>query len=161
MSRNRVIGRNGQLPWNLPDEMRHFVDATLGKPVIMGRKTFESMPAALTNRLNLVISRQSRVFPGATWCHSLNNALDHARTHCRQNLLQELFVIGGASIYADALPLADRLYQTIVHATIDGDTFFPEFDSDDWSVVQEDHHPCDERHRYAFDIQVLQRKVTT
>ena len=158
MSQNRVIGRNGQLPWNLPDEMRYFVDKTRGKPVIMGRKTFESTGGPLPKRLNLVVTSNKLRYSGVTVCRSVNQALEMGREHCTQNRLDELFVIGGTSIYQDTLPLADKLYETTIHGQLDGDTFFPEYDVSAWTLIDETFHNQDPEHAYAFSMKVLERK---
>ena len=126
MARNRVIGRDNALPWKLPDEMRYFMRTTLGKPVIMGRRQWEAMDKPLAKRTNIVITRnRDYVANGAVVAHDLDEALERAREiepDC------EAMVIGGAEIYALALPIADRLYYTSIDADIDGDVRFPEFD---------------------------------
>ncbi len=154
MTRNRVIGRDNALPWHLPDEMRHFMRTTLGKPVIMGRKQFESMGKPLPKRANIVLSRRADYSPnGATVVRDIDAALRIAE----DSGAEEAMVIGGAEIYSLALPRADRLYFTLIDADIDGDTFFPEFDETDFREVAREHHPADARHAYAYTIRVLDR----
>lgn len=159
MSQNRVIGRAGQLPWNLPDEMRFFTEKTRGKPVIMGRKTFESIGNPLPNRLNIVVTSAAIDEPAVTFCRTVPTAIDIGRTYCTEHQIDELFVIGGSSIYRAALPLADRLYTTTVHAHIEGDTSFPDYDESLWALVEESHHAVDHRHAFAYSIRVFERAL--
>jgi dihydrofolate reductase len=159
MTRNRVIGRANALPWRLPDEMRHFVRTTLGKPVIMGRKQFESMDSPLPKRTNIVITR-NRAYSanGAVVAQTLDEALDRAREALGDDVAGgEAMVIGGGEIFALALPRADRLYFTLIDAELDGDTFFPEFDESRWREVRREEHGTDARHAYAYTIRVLDR----
>jgi dihydrofolate reductase len=159
MTRNRVIGRNNALPWHLPDEMRHFVRTTRGKPVIMGRRQWESMDRALPRRTNIVLTRQAGFRAhGAIVAADFETALQRARAAAEAAGADEIMVIGGAEIYALALPRADRLYQTIIDAELTGDTFFPEIDLCEWEEVAREDHPSDRHHAYAFRIQVLDRK---
>ncbi len=156
MTRNRVIGRNNALPWRLPDEMRHFMRTTIGKPVIMGRRQFESMGKPLPKRENIVLSRNSGFSPdGTVVVSTLNDAINRARNVCGDS--GEAMVIGGAQIYALALPRADRLYCTLIDAELDGDTWFPEFDESRWREVSRETHDADVRHAYAYTMRVLER----
>ncbi|MYC25291.1 MAG: dihydrofolate reductase [Gammaproteobacteria bacterium] len=157
MSRNRVIGRDNALPWKLPDELRYFKEQTLGKPVIMGRKTFESISSPLPNRLNIVLTRSKQNLNKVVVVHSLKEALDHAKQHCDEKAIEECFVIGGSSVYAEALPHAQRLYATTVNADIQGDAYFPVYDEDRWILVAETHHPQDSEHYYSYDIMRYER----
>ena len=155
MTRNRVIGRDGTLPWQLPDEMAHFRKTTLSHPIIMGRKTFDSMNRKpLPMRQNIVMSRSELSEEGIQHAPDLDAAL----TFARESGAQECFVIGGSAIYVEAIPVADRLYETIVDADIPGDVYFPKYDLDDWEEVQRAHHQVDPMHEYAFDIIVRERK---
>jgi dihydrofolate reductase len=157
MARNRVIGRDNALPWKLPDEMRYFMRTTLGKPVIMGRRQWEAMDKPLAKRTNIVITRnRDYVANGAVVAHDLDEALERAREidpDC------EAMVIGGAEIYALALPMADRLYYTSIDADIDGNVHFPEFDETQWREVSSERHERDERHAFAYTIRVLERRA--
>ena len=161
MTRNRVIGRDNALPWSLPDEMRHFVTTTRGKPVIMGRKQFESMDSPLPRRTNIVLSRDPAFHPnGAIVVRTLDDAIAQARdAGGADNTDGEIMVIGGAEIFAVALPRADRLYFTLIDAEIDGDVFFPAFDESQWREISRQTHAADARHAYAYTIRVLERKV--
>jgi dihydrofolate reductase len=152
---NDVIGRDNQLPWKLPDEFRHFKRTTLGHHVIMGRHTWESQgQKPLPKRVNVVVtSQQNYVAKDARVVASLDEALALARAAGED----EAFVIGGTRLFAEALPLADRLYLTRVHAEPEGDTYFPSFDADAWRVLAREEHPADERHEHAFTIMTLER----
>lgn len=152
MAENRVIGRGGKLPWRLPDDQKFFRQLTLDHTVIMGRKTFEEIGRPLANRRNVVISRNPAYRPrGVTVVPSLDEALALAATE------REVFVVGGGEIYRLALPRADRLYLTVVHAEVEGDTWFPPFDQNGWVLESESFHPADERHAHAFTIRTYRR----
>jgi len=153
MSENRAIGRDGGLPWSLPDEMAQFRALTLGHAVIMGRATFESNGGKpLPHRRNLVLTRQSDFSADGAEVHAtLDAALDAVADDC------EPFITGGAEIYRLALPRLDRLYLTVVHADLDGDTFFPPFDAADWRLTDARHHRADARHAHAFTVRTLDR----
>ncbi|MEO8473641.1 MAG: dihydrofolate reductase [Chryseolinea sp.] len=157
-SENRVIGKNNDLPWKLPDDMKYFMRTTKGHHAIMGRKNYDSLPEKfkpLPNRTNIVVTRQKAFkAPGCIVCNSLEKALDI----CRNNGEIEAFVIGGAEIYDAALPTANRLYLTEIHAKIDGDTYFPEFDKKDWKENSRESHLKDDNHLYSFDFVVYNRK---
>jgi dihydrofolate reductase len=152
MSRNRVIGRNNDLPWRLPDDLRYFKALTLGKPVVMGRKTYESIGRPLPRRTNIVLTRDPDYqAPGCQVCASLEEALRLVSAE------PEVMIIGGAAIYQMALARADRIYLTEVHADLDGDTWFPELDPTRWQqVVREDHH-ADDRHAFDYSFVTLDR----
>ena len=159
MTRNRVIGRDNELPWHLPDEMRHFMRTTSGHPVIMGRKQFQAMGRALPKRTNIVMTR-NRAFraEGALVVADFDAALAAARADAAARGVDEIFVIGGAEIYSLALPSADRLYFTLIDADLDGDTWFPSFDENAWIEGSRESHPIDARHPYAFTIRILDRR---
>ena len=128
---NRVIGRNNKLPWYLPEDLKFFKRTTFGKPVIMGRKTFDSIGKPLPGRANIIITRHPDDLPETvTGVTSLEAAIDTAEANALVNGEEEIIIMGGAQIYELALPLADRLYVTHVHAEVEGDAFFPEVD---WS----------------------------
>ncbi len=159
MARNRVIGRNNSLPWKLPADMQHFKSLTTGHPVIMGRKTFESLGRPLPNRTNIVISRNPDYAPaGCLAARSIDAALELAARHLPPDDPQA-FVIGGENLYAQLLPRADRLYLTRIEADIDGDAWFPEFDTHDWLETERRHHPADDRNPHACVFVTLERKT--
>ena len=153
MTENRVIGRDGGLPWSLPDEMAQFRAFTLGHAVIMGRSTFDSNGGKpLPHRRNLVITRQTDwSAPGAEVFHDLDAALDAVADDV------EPFITGGAAIYRMALPRLDRIYLTTIHTTLEGDTHFPDFDEADWKFTDARHHAADARHAHAFTVRTLDR----
>ncbi|NZA26717.1 dihydrofolate reductase [Luteimonas sp. SJ-92] len=150
LDRNRAIGRGNALPWRLPDDLRRFKALTLGKPVLMGRRTAESLGRALPGRRNLVMTRGARApFPGMEAVGSLDRALEIAA----DDAAPALAVIGGGEIYALALPLATHLHLTHVETTVeDADAFFPPFDPARWRVRAREAHPADARHAHAFSF---------
>jgi len=153
MAQNGVIGRGNSLPWRLPEDLKRFRSFTLGKPVLMGRKTFESIGRALPGRANLVLTRdRGWSAPGVTVVHSVEDALARAAAS------DELVVIGGAEIYRLVLPFARRIYLTHVHADVPGDTFFPDFDPTQWADVECRMHPADEQHAYPVTFVTLERR---
>ena len=153
MAENRVIGRDNALPWRLPSDMKHFKELTIGHTVIMGRKTYDSMGQPLVERRNVVISRDPDLaYDGAEVVSSLDDALGLAAGE------QEVFVAGGAEIYRLALPRADRLYLTVVHTTVEGDTHFPQFDTEEWQLAEDVRHESDERHQCAFSFRLYHRR---
>ena len=152
MARNRVIGANGAIPWHLPEELKRFKSLTLGHHIIMGRKTWESIGRLLPGRTTVIITRRSGYsVPGAKIAHSL----DEAVAACGDD--SEIFVIGGAELYAQALPRAGRLYLTTVEADVAGDTVMPEFDMKGWREVSTSSFPADGRHCYPFRCAVYER----
>lgn len=157
LTENRVIGKNNDLPWHLPDDMKYFMQTTKGHPVIMGRKNYDSIPEKfrpLPNRTNIVVTRQRDfVAAGCIVVHSLEEALDEATNI----VTDEIFIIGGAEIYRQGMPKVNKLYLTEILATLDGDTYFPEFDTHAWKEVSRLHHPADDRHRYPFDFVVYEK----
>lgn len=151
VSRNGVIGRDNQLPWHLPEDLKFFKSVTMGKPILMGRKTFESIGRPLPGRTNIVISRDPQWHsPGVQIAQSLEAALQRGREACRTESAEEIMVIGGEQIYRMSLPLADRLYLTQVDAEIEGDAYFPVVDFDDWQQVSEALPEAYDTHSYRF-----------
>lgn len=160
MSENRVIGRQNQMPWHLPDELKYFKRVTMGKPVLMGRNTFESIGKPLPGRDNIIITRNADYeADGISVVTSVEDALDLADSLSGNDPIAEAMVIGGAQIFAATLPIADRLYLTEVHAIIDGDVFFPEFPRERWRVVARDEHAADAKNPYAYSVLVLERRA--
>lgn len=153
MDENGGIGREGRLPWHLPDDLRRFKQLTLGKPIIMGRKTWDSIGRALPGRHNIVVSRQPGLaLPGATVAASLEAAFAAAGD------VPEICVIGGAEIFSLALPLADVVHLTVVHATLPADTRLAPFDAREWIEVGRDPRQADARHGHAFSFITLHRR---
>ncbi|HTM66018.1 MAG TPA: dihydrofolate reductase [Flavipsychrobacter sp.] len=156
ISENNAIGKDNQLPWHLPDDLKFFKKTTMGKPVLMGRKTFESLGKPLRGRLNIVVSHQQDLhLPEGVL---LYNNLDEALKRLEQEPVDEAFVIGGGKIFEETINDLDRLYVTRVKTVIEGATaFFPEVDHTHWKLVWEEPHDADERHRYSFTFQKLER----
>jgi dihydrofolate reductase len=152
MSENRVIGRENRLPWRLSADLRHFKSLTMGKPVIMGRNTYESIGKPLPGRSNIVVTRNPDYrAQGCRVVHSLEQALEAAAGHA------EVMVIGGADLYRQTLERADCLYLTLVKAELDGDAVFPEFEPRDWREVKRESHRADEKNEYDYDFVTLER----
>jgi dihydrofolate reductase len=154
-SENNVIGKGNEIPWHLPNDFKYFKNLTWGMPVIMGRKTFESMGKMLPGRFNIVITRQQDwKEEGVIVASSLEDAIEKAKeTDCK-----ELFIIGGGEIFKQSMDIADRLYITRVHTTINGDVFYPEINSSQWKLISEDPQPADEKHKYAYTFQTWERQ---
>jgi len=152
---NGVIGKGGKMPWRLPAESAYFRSTTLGHPVITGRKNYEAMGRPLPNRLNIVITRSTdyKVPEGVIVVHSLDEALDVPEVKAAE----EVFIIGGAQIYDEAMPRADKLYLTVLHTRMDGDTFF-RYDPDDWRLEWSEHHPADSENKFDFTLKRLVRR---
>jgi dihydrofolate reductase len=155
VSSNNAIGKDNQLLWHLPNDMKFFKNATWAMPVIMGRKTFDSLAGKpLNGRLNIVISRQENyTATGATVVHSLQEAIEVAQ----QNDYKEVFVIGGGEIYKEALQIADKIYLTRVDAAIDGDTYFPPWDKNGWNLIYTDFHSTDAKHIHSYEFQIWEQ----
>ena len=150
-----VIGYEGGVPWRLPADMRWFREKTIGKPVIMGRRTFESIGRALPGRHNIVVTRRPTY--EASGCELVNSPAAALAAAAAQQP-DEIMVIGGATLYAALLPQASRLYLTCVDGRFPGDTFFPDFDRREWRATATTVHPADERHRVPFRMVVLERE---
>jgi len=161
MSRNRVIGRNNALPWHLSEDLKYFKRVTMGKPIIMGRKTWESIGRPLPGRTNIVITRNPDFTApeGVKVVSSLDEAIRMADNVALIEGSDEAVVIGGSEIYAQALPLADRLYLTQVHAEVDGDTFFPELDIEQWHELGREDFPAAGPNPYDYSFVILQRPI--
>ena len=159
MAQNRVIGRNNSLPWHLPEDLKYFKRITMGKPVIMGRKTYESIGKPLPGRANIVITRNPNVsIEDVRVVNSLNQAMTLCESIAEIDGVAEAMVIGGAEIYALAMPLADRLYLTEVHAEVEGDATFPEFDRSLWDEVARADFEASESNPYDYSFLVLDKK---
>ncbi len=141
------IGKNNSLPWHLPADLKHFKMVTSGHPIIMGRKTFDSIGKVLPNRRNIVISRQSGlIIPGAELSSSLNQAIELCEGE------KDVFVIGGAQIFEQALPIATLLYLTIIHQDFDADVFFPQINMNEWTEEEKILHEPDEKNLYSYSF---------
>lgn len=154
LSENRVIGKDNKLPWHLPDDFAYFKRTTLGHPIIMGRKSFESLGKPLPKRTNILVTRQNDYCPeGCVVAHSVEEAIKVAKAED-----EEIYVIGGAEIVKKAFPVVEVLLLTEVHAEVEGDTYFPEYDKSEWEEKSREYHPADERHEFAFSFVRYERK---
>jgi len=162
--RNGVIGRDGDLPWRLRSDLQRFKAITIGKPCLMGRKTWESLPLRpLPGRLNLVLTRDQSyeaegMAKGALVCATLDEAIEIARETAEEDNVDEICVIGGTALFEAALPRARRLYVTEVDAAPQGDARFPDFDPADWTEVSSEPHEAGEKDDHAFTFRVLERR---
>jgi len=159
-SRNNVIGRDGELPWRLRSDMLRFKALTLGKPVIMGRRTWDSLPLKpLPGRINIVLSRDGSFQPKqALVCETLDEAFQIAREHAAEDGADEVCVIGGAEVFRAALPKGRRLYLTEVEAEVEGDVVLPPIDESEWIEVSRESHPAGEQDQFPFTFRVLERR---
>lgn len=155
VAENNVIGREGGMPWYLPAELAHFKEVTMGHPIIMGRKTHESIGRTLPGRYNIVITHDKnyKAAEGNEVVGSLDDALQEAK---RAEGGNEIFIIGGEQIYKQAMPLLQRIYLTKVHAKVDGDKFF-EYDKNQWYQVSSEKHSADDKNQYDYNFMVLER----
>lgn len=153
---NNAIGKDGQLLWHLPKDLKFFKNTTWGMPVLMGRKTFEAVGKPLPGRTNIVItSNENFCADQVITVASLESALQKANeTNCK-----EIFIIGGGEIYRQSMPIADRIYMTRVHATLEADTFFPEIPASGWTLMQSTDISGDEKHAYSFTIEIWQKNA--
>ena len=153
MGKNRVIGKGNALPWKLPADMKHFQDITKGKPVIMGRKTFESIGKPLPNRINIIITRDENYkVDGCIVAHSIDEALKAAGSP------EEVMIIGGAQVYKEFLPRANKMYLTLIEADFEGDAYFPKYNVEEWEEIAYEEHERDKDNQYNYRFLVLRRK---
>ena len=158
MARNRVIGQKNQLPWHLPADLKHFKSLTMGHPIVMGRKTYESIGRPLPGRTNIIMTHQETFeVPGAIVVYSIESALQK----CQENnaVQHESFIIGGENLYRQTLPYCQRLYITEIQKDFDGDAFFPEFDSNEWQEAQRDQHFSEGNDIFEYHFVILDRKM--
>ena len=154
MSANRVIGQNNQLPWHLPADLKFFKNTTLHHPILMGRKTFESIGKPLPQRTSIIITRQLEYnVPGTIVVHSVEAGIKVAR-----ELAEDIFIIGGAEILKEAFPFINTMYITRIHADFEGDVFYPAYDEQQWQVVWQEDHAPDEKNKYPFSFIKLVRQ---
>jgi dihydrofolate reductase len=153
MAKNRVIGANNRIPWHLPNELKLFKSLTMGHHIVMGRRTYESINRLLPGRTTVIVTRKrDYAVPGALVVHSIPDALDASRGD------EEIFVIGGAELFRETLPIADRIYLTVVEAEPEGDTFMPDIDMTEWREVSADSFPADGKHAHAYRFAILERR---
>lgn len=155
MDENRVIGKENQLPWHLPEDLKFFKRVTMGHPIAMGRKTHESIGRVLPGRENIVITRQADY--QSEDCTVFSSVEEFVKVSQRQN--DEIFVIGGAEIFNETFPHADRLYITLIHEEFAGDTFFPDFDSSEWELVSNEKGIRDNKNPYDYEFRIYDKKL--
>ncbi|MEW8373984.1 MAG: type 3 dihydrofolate reductase [Candidatus Thiodiazotropha sp.] len=152
VANNGVIGVDNSLPWRLPADLKHFKSLTMGKPIVMGRRTWESLPGVLPGRRHIVVSRNRDYrAEGCELVHSVDEALQLAGD------VEEIMIVGGGGLYRQMLPRADRLYLTLVEADVEGDVCFPEIDWRQWREVSRESHAADERNLFAYSFVILNR----
>ena len=152
---NGVIGSGNQLPWRLPDDLKRFKALSLGKPIVMGRKTYDSIGRPLPGRMNIIVSRRGDLhIDGCTIVSSVTEAIAAAGD------VEEIVIVGGADIYRQLLPRVQTIHLTRVHANVAGDVYFPELAPGEWRERSSEYHPADERHAHAFTFSELQRVNT-
>jgi dihydrofolate reductase len=154
MDRNRLIGKGNQLPWHLPADFAHFKSVTMGKPIIMGRKTFESIGRALPGRQNIVLSREQSFA-----AENIDIARDFDQALALAPSAEEIMVIGGSTIYQLALPRAQRIYLTVVEAEFEGDAWFPDFDMSEWLLTEQSFSEIDEKNAWRCRFQTYEKNV--
>ena len=153
MSENHVIGIHNRLPWHLPDEWEHFRKTTDGKPFIMGRKSFEAPDALHSTYKNVVLSSHKKPGDDPAFATNINEALELLAGE------EEIFILGGETVFRQTIHLAEKLYLTVVHAHIEGDAIFPPVSNEEWEIEKSEYHSADERHQYSFSMNVYVRKA--
>jgi len=151
MSENHVIGKDNQLLWHMPNDLKHFKNTTSGHTVIMGRKTFDSVGKPLPKRRNIIITRQPITIEGC----EVVNSVEAALALCLDE--DEVFIVGGAEIYKLSLHLTDRIYLTVIHHTFEGDSFFPEINKSEWNEVSCENHPADDKNAFPYSFVTYER----
>jgi dihydrofolate reductase len=152
MARNRVIGANGKIPWHLPNELKLFKSLTMGHHIVMGRRTYESIGRLLPGRTTVIVTRQRGYHvAGAIVVHSIQEALEAGKGD------PEIFIIGGAELFRETLPIADRIYLTVVDAEPGGDTFMPAFDIAEWRETKAESFAADAKHAHGYRFSILER----
>ncbi|MEW5838283.1 MAG: dihydrofolate reductase [Pseudomonadota bacterium] len=160
MDRQNLIGSQNKLPWHLPADLKHFKTLTMGKPMIMGRKTYASIGRPLPGRTTIVLSRDTGIalHEDVILVHTLNDALEAAHDAALGMGAYEAMIVGGADIYYQSLPWVDRMYLTLVHERFSGDAYFPAYDRRDFGLIHEEHHPADEANACAYSFVTLERR---
>lgn len=154
-SENRVIGMNNRMPWHMPADLKHFKDVTTGSPVLMGRKTYESIGKPLPNRTNIIMTRDAN-YPAPEDCIVVTN-IETALSMANELSKDEIFIIGGAAIYQQLLPKVQRIYLTEIHHQFEGDAFFPELSKSEWKEISRERHHADDKNKYDYSFVVLER----
>ena|SRR5690554_1992734 len=158
LDQEMAIGKDNDLPWYLPADLRTYRATTMGKAMIMGRRTYESIGCPLPGRTSIIVTHNTDLkIPGCIVVHTLDDALTAAKKDSLERGTDEIMIIGGAGIFNELLPRADRLYLTVVHGTFSGDTFFPGFDANQWQITRSETTPADEKNSHAITLYVLDR----
>lgn len=157
-SENNIIGSKNELPWHLANDFKYFKNKTWGMPVIMGRKSFESLKKALPGRINIVVTNKTNWQPDGIY---VANSIDHAIEKAKESDAKEIFIIGGGEIFKQTIDIISRIYLTRVHATVEGDTFYPEIKKEKWNLVDEQSFPADDKNNYAYTFQVWEKNPAT
>ncbi|MEN0054714.1 MAG: dihydrofolate reductase [Mucilaginibacter sp.] len=152
IAKNHAIGKNNQLLWHMPNDLKHFKDVTTGHTVIMGRKTYDSVGKPLPKRRNIIVTRQAIHIEGC----EVVNSVDAALALCANE--EEVFIVGGAEIYKQSLPLTDRIYLTIIDHDFNGDTYFPELNTAEWKETEREDFEADEKNKYPYSFITLERR---
>ena len=153
-SENNVIGAKNELPWHLPNDFKYFKNKTWGMPVIMGRKSYESLKKSLPGRINIVVTKKTNWHPDDVF---VVNDIDDAIEKAKESDAREIFIIGGGEIFKQTINIVSKIYLTRVHATVDGDTFYPELDKEKWKLIDQQSFPADEKNNYAYTFEVWER----
>lgn len=156
MDENRVIGKNNELPWHLPEDLKYFKRVTMGHPIIMGRKTFESIGRPLPGRENIIITRNKEF---QTDKCTVINSVEELLKYCHENPNEEYFVIGGAEIFKQLISHVDHLYITFIHEHFDGDTYFPSIDMKEWELISKEQGLQDEKNPYQYEFLIYKKKL--
>ncbi|MEO8861851.1 MAG: dihydrofolate reductase [Ginsengibacter sp.] len=156
-SENNVIGAKNELPWHLPNDFKYFKNKTWGMPVIMGRKSYESLKKSLPGRVNIVVTKKTNWQPEDVF---VVNNIDDAIAKAKESDAKEIFIIGGGEIFKQTINIVSKIYLTRVHATIDGDTFYPEIDKEKWKLIDQQSFPADEKNNYAYTFEVWEIKTS-
>lgn len=155
MDQNRVIGFNNDMPWHLPNDLRHFKNITTGHTIVMGRKTFDSIGRVLPNRKHIVLTRSEQSFPEEVEVvRNTDEILQYAKDH----EAEEIFIIGGGELFKQMMPYVDKMYITLIEESFEGDVFFPEFDESEWELIEKEKGEKDERNPYNYYFLTYERK---
>ncbi len=153
-SENNVIGSEGGMPWHLPNDFNYFKNKTWGMPVIMGRKSYEALKKSLPGRVNIVVTKKTDFRAAdAIVVNGINDAIAKAK----ESDVKEIFIIGGGEIFRQTIDMVSRIYFTRVHATLEGDTYYPEINSDEWKLVSQEPHTADEKNNYDYTFEVWEK----
>jgi dihydrofolate reductase len=155
-SENNVIGSKGDMPWHLPNDFKYFKNKTWGMPVIMGRKSYEALKKSLPGRINIVVTKKTDFQPEDVF---VVNNIEDAIAKAKESDAKEIFIIGGGEIFKQTIDIVSRIYLTRVHATVEGDTYYPEIKKDKWELISEQSFSADSKNNYAYTFEVWERNI--